>query len=385
VYEVSPDFFRIRSSFSIKALAATFALLPLLASAAPAAEVPDFMKIVSVNEGAPTPKGKIAFDNIYALNEGMFPIYEHALAQFKSNFRARHNLIMALFSAKGGRFILYQAGKEPVEAPSPPVVYRLAKSVGHCAMVTFNLVAPYCKDASADLSWRGEMLAYRERIKTAMDSLGQVDPADLSAENRELLKDTLNQILTFMNNCLDKNTFTYADVEAYTHGIKPNLAKLIGVASSAQVGHWYKVMEDWKKMLGPTEWENTYALSNSIYVARQNNILFSILVQFMGTEKMNDKLLLLETTDFTAQPDDMLTAFIRIVSDRALGQAFYKNYRLMDYELLGGGGRTAIEAEAAKRGQKAILPPLVPYNSTAWPWKTDPSTGSGPSLLDDIH
>jgi hypothetical protein len=44
-------------------------------NAAIAADVPDFMKIVTVGEGPPTPKDKIAFDNIYALNEGMFPIY----------------------------------------------------------------------------------------------------------------------------------------------------------------------------------------------------------------------------------------------------------------------------------------------------------------------
>ncbi|HEY9731964.1 MAG TPA: hypothetical protein V6C89_08630 [Drouetiella sp.] len=348
-----------------------------------ASEVPDFMKIVDVNEGAPTAKSKIASDDVYALNEGMFPIYEHSLAIFKNNFRQRHNLIMGLFSAKGGRFILYPAGKDPIEAPSPPIVYRLAKSAGHCAMVTFDLVAPYCNRASEDLSWRGEMEAYRTRVKTAIAALNSIDETELKSEDRELIRDTLQQVQAFMDKSLANNNFTYDDVQAYTRGIKPNLAKLITVASSAQVGHWYKVLEGWKAMLGK-DWDNTYALSNSIYVARQNNILFSVLVQFMGTETINDRLLLLETTDFTASSDDMLNAFIRIISDRALGEAFYKNYRLMDYELLGGGGRKAIEVEANKRGKKAILPPLVPYNSNAWPWKTDPSTGSGPALLEDI-
>jgi hypothetical protein len=373
-----------KQPFLRRRLVLSAAALLLIASTsrpALAEPVPDFMKIVDVSDGAPTPKSQMAFNDIYALNEGMFPIYDKSLALFKQNFKQHHSLIMALFSAKGGRFILYRPGHEPLEAESPPAVYALAKSVGHAAMATYDLVAPYCANSAADLSWRSEMEAYRTRTKTAMDSL---DAADLRHEDRELMRDTLRQILAFMDKCLANNSFSYADIESYARGIKPDLANLITLASSTQVGHWYKVLDQWKELLGK-DWADTYALSNSIYVARQNNILFSVLVQFMGAQAINDRLLLLETTDFTTTPDDMLTCFMRIISDRALGQVFYNNYRLMDYELLGGGARRAIEAEAAKRGVKAILPPLVPFNSTAWPWKTDPATGSGPTLLDNVR
>jgi hypothetical protein len=370
---------RVRSW--LKRALVTATLFAVSATSAHAADVPDFMKIVEINEGAPTSNSKIAYNDIYALNDGMFSIYDHSLAQFKSNFRSRQNLIMGLFSGKGGRFILYRAGQPPLEAPSPPPVYAMAKSVGHCAMATYDLVAPYCADASSDLSWKSEMLAYRSRVKSAIESL---DSADVKPEDRDLMKDTLRQVAAFMDKCLAHNTYTYADIEAYAHGVKPDLAKLITLASSTQVGHWYKVLDEWKAMLGK-DWDTTYALSNSIYVARQNNILFSVLVQFFGEKAMNDRLLLMETTDFTATPEDMLTGFIRIISDRALGKVFYSDYHLMDYELLGGGGRNAITAEATKRGLKPLLPPLVPYNSTQWPMKIDPNSGSGPALLEDVH
>lgn len=340
--------------------------------------VPDFMKIVVVNEGSPATTSKIAFDDIYALNDGMFPIYEKSLAIYKQHFLKRQNLIMALFSPSGGRFILYRAGQPPLEAESPPEVYRIAKSVGHCAMAVYDLVAPYSANAAADLAWAGEMKAYRTRVQTAMDALNVVD---LKKEDRELLYSTLGQVKAFMDKCLQKGSFTYDDLQAYARGIQPNLAKLITLASSTQVDHWYKVLDKWKQMLGK-DWDNVYALSNSIYVARQNNILFSVLVQFMGEKSINDRLILLETTDFTATPDAMMDAFIRIISDRALGKVFFNNYRLMDYELLGNGGREAIEAEAAKRGVKALLPPLVPFNSTEWPWKIDPASGTGPAKME---
>jgi len=343
--------------------------------------IPDFMKIVVVNEGAPTPKAQIAFDNIYALNDGMFSIYDKSLAIYKQHFLARHNLIMALFSGKGGRFILYRPGQPPLEAEPPPAIYQMAKAVGHTAMATYDLVAPYISDSADDQSWRAELQAYRTRVQSALDAL---NAADIKPEERTLLRDTLKQVEIFMDKCLQKGSFTYDDVLTYAREIQPNLAKLITLASSTQVGHWYNILEKWKQILGK-EWENTYALSNSIYVARQNNILFSVLVQFMGEKAINDHLILLETTDFTATPDTMIDAFIRIISDRALGQVFFNDYRLMDYELLGGGGRKAIEAEAAKRGLKAILPPLVPYNSTEWPWKINPASGTGPGRMEDIQ
>ena len=74
----------------------------------------------------------------------------------------------------------------------------------------------------------------------------------------------------------------------------------------------------------------------------------------------------------------------RIIADRSLGMVFFRDLYLMgDVELLGDGARAAIEREMADRGQEALLPPLVPFRSNDWPWKTDPAKGTGPSRLED--
>jgi hypothetical protein len=350
-------------------------------SAATSSGVPDFLREVVLNAAPPPAKQDLAFRDVYQLNNSMFTIYDNSLGIYKKNIRARVPLIMGLFSGKGGRFILYRPGQEPLEAPSVAPIYQLAKSVGHCAMATYECVAPYIADAKADQSWVAMMKSYRTEVQTAKDSIANLD---VKPEEKTLLQDTLAKMLTFMDACLKNGTFTYADVEAYARGVEPNAEKLIAVASSAQVSHWFEVLTEWKKLLGK-DWDRTYALSNSIYVARQNNILFSVLVQFFGEKAINDRLIMLETTDFQATPEDMLTAFARIVSDRALGKVFFNNDRLMDYELLGFGGRAAIENEMAKLGKAPLLPPLVPFNSTEWPWKIDPKTGSGPKSFDDLH
>ena len=141
------------------------------------------------------------------------------------------------------------------------------------------------------------------------------------------------------------------------------------------------VLTEWKAMLG-SDWEKTYAASNTIYVTRQNNILFSVLAQFFGPEAINTRLMLLETTSFTTTPEDMLGLITRIVADRSVGSLFFGNYYLMDYELMGGDARAAIIAESTKRGTKPFLPPLVPFGSKQWPTLVTP--GPGPTTIADL-
>jgi len=105
----------------------------------------------------------------------------------------------------------------------------------------------------------------------------------------------------------------------------------------------------------------------------------------MGTETMGDRLLLIETPDFETTPEKLLEVLTRIVADRGLGMVFFKDYFLMDVELLGGGGRKAIEHEMNKRGLKPLLPTLAPFRSNDWPWKTDPTKGKGPATLEEVQ
>ena len=216
---------------------------------------------------------------------------------------------------------------------------------------------------------------YRTQHQTALDGL---DDLDISDDDRSLLRSILQRNLAFMDECLGEGGYSYEDLEEFIRGTTPLSVKTIGIGSSAQVGHWMSVVENWKNELGK-DWDRTYAVSNSLYVARQNNILYSVLVQFMGTETMGDRLLLIETPEFETTPETMLDVLGRIVADRSLGMVFFRDYYLMDVELLGGGGRAAIEREMASRGQKPLLPSLVPFRSNDWPWKTDPAKGTGPA------
>jgi len=357
-----------------RGLYAVFILTLAGGSPGRAAELPAYMQAIAGT--VTTPPGEVANDNVLALNTSMFALYGEAGKLFQRNILANHPIILGLFSGAGGRFILYRPGMAPLEAPSVPLEYQLMKSIGHSTMALTEVVAPYL-DNPGNQAWRASLLAYRSQMQSALETLDAIDiPADWRADSRAILQNNV----AFMDACAKNGVITVADVQAFAKQQGPLLKKVIAWAAQTQVAHWMTVIGDWKKQLG-ADWDKTYAASNTIYVARQNNVLFSVLAQFFGPEAINDRLLLIETVSFTTTPTDMLESLTRIISDRPVGALFFGNDRLMDYELMGGDARTAIIVEDAKRGMPPVLPPAVPFGSHQWPALI--TTGAGAKSLAD--
>jgi len=357
----------------MKKLVLAFALA--FASTLQAADLPPHLKLLV---GTPTRSAAdLAAQNILQLNTTMFELYGDAGKIFTKNIRANHPIILGLFSGAGGRFILYRPGMAPLEAPSVPLSYQLMKSVGHSTMAVSEVILPYL-DNPADQSWRGSMLAYRSRMKSALDS---VDAMPIQEDWRENNRKILQNNLAFMDDCLAKGVISLAAAQEFARIQGPFLRLNIKWAAETQVAHWMGVLADWKKLIG-ADWDKTYGASNTIYVARQNNVIYSVLAQFFGPEAINSRLMLIETISFTTTPQEMLDSVTRIVADRSVGSLFFGNYHLMDYELMGSDARNAIIAQVEKRGMKPVLPPLVPYGSKQWPALV--TTGQGPASIADL-
>jgi hypothetical protein len=319
----------------------------------------------------------IATKDMLALNTGMFELYGDAAKIFQKNILSKHPVILGLFSGAGGRMILYRPGMAPIDAPQVPIVYQLLKSVGHSTMALAQVVGPYI-DNPDDKSWRGSMLAYRSRMQSALDGL---DATPMEPGWRDNNRTILQNNIAFMDECVAKSVIPFAGLEAFGKKQAPYLAKNVTWAAQTQVAHWMTVLAEWKAQLG-ADWDKTYAASNTIYVARQNNVLFSVLAQFFGPDAINNRLLLIETISFTTTPADMLESLTRIIADRSVGSLFFGNYHLMDYELMGGDARAAIIAETGKRGMTPFLPPVVPFGSKQWPTLVTP--GPGPATIADL-
>ena len=341
-----------------------------------AKDLPAYMQPIS-GHIASSPS-ETATKNVLALNAGMFELYGDASKIFQSNILSQHPVILGLFSGAGGNFTLYRPGQAPLDAPPVPVVYQLLKSVDHSTMALAEVVGPYLNNPD-DQAWLGSMLAYRSRMKSALDGL---DATPMPAEWRDNNRTILTNNIAFMDECVTNGAISFAALKAFSDKQAPYLKLDVTWAAQTQVAHWMTVIGDWKKTLG-ADWDKTYAASNTIYVARQNNVLFSVLAQFFGPGAINDRLLLIETVSFTTTRADMLDSLTRIIADRSVGAMFFGNYHLMDYELMGGDARTAIVAEDNKREMTPFLPPAVPFGSKQWPTLVTP--GTGPASIADLH
>src|SRR6266436_6784693 len=301
----------------------TSIVLAGLGTTGKAQDLPPYMAPISgrtVSSPAET-----AMNNVLALNTSMFELYDNAAKIYEKNILSKHPVILGLFSGAGGRFILYRPGMAPLEAPSVPIVYQLMKSVGHSVMALSEVVTPYLDNAS-NQSWRGPLLAYRSQMQTALDTL---DATDMQADWRATSRTLLQNNIAFMDACAEKGAISLADLQSFARQQAPLLKKNIAWAAETQVNHWMGVIAEWKKLLG-TDWEKAYAASNTIYVARQNNVLFSVLAQFFGPDAVNSRLMLIETISFTTTPEDLRDARNSISAARTVGAILFAHYYLSD-------------------------------------------------------
>src|SRR5262249_50302906 len=176
--------------------------------------VPEFMLPVVVNEPSVSEK-VVAERAVLALNASMMHLYEDSLIKFKQNMRDSVPIILALFTGQGGQMILYRPGHAPEFAAPVPIVYQLAKSVGHSTMAIYEIVSPYLANAKGNQLWRAPLAMYRTQNQTALDGLGALE---ISEEDRTVLRTILQRNVAFMDECLNKGSYTYEDVEKYIRG-----------------------------------------------------------------------------------------------------------------------------------------------------------------------
>ncbi len=328
---------------------AAFAVLLATGTVAGAQTLPDYMAPIAGNTAA-TP-AETATKNVLALNTGMFELYGDAAKVFQKNILSKHPVILGLFSGRGGRFILYRPGHAAARC-----------AAGADRLSTAEIGRP--QHDGAGRRWSGHTSTIpttspgaarcwpiAAACKSALDGLDATPmPAGLARQqphHPEEQHRLHGRLLDEGRHPVRRARRRFGKKQA------PYLKKNVAWAAQTQVAHWMTVLADWKTLLG-ADWDKTYAASNTIYVARQNNVLFSVLAQFFGPDAINDRLILIETMSFTTTPADMLESLTRIIADRSVGALFFGNYHLMDYELMGGDARAAIIAEDRQARHEAV-------------------------------
>lgn len=299
------------------------------------------------------------YEAIYQLNRDKTEIYQHNLELFQKNLLAEHPVILALFSSQGGRLILYRPGHEPLEAPNVPEEYLFLKSIGHSTLALYSYAISTTKQ-SKDL--------LKTFLADNQKALANLKPLKLDLKVKDDAKIILSNNIKALKSYLKQDSISTEDIKKYTAQQLPYIQKMIERATSLQVGHWIGVLNEWKVLLGDT-FEHAYGVASSVYVTRSRNILYTVLAQFFREEAFNDRLLLLETTDFAISPEAILAELTRIVSDRMIGDLFFGGKFEMDVELLGKAARKALQDHEDELEEPLLLPTLKPADDLhRWPW-----------------
>ncbi|WP_187369932.1 hypothetical protein [Streptomyces boluensis] len=317
----------------------------------------------------------VSGEAVLALNTAMTEVYDDALAVHHERMLATTPVILGLFDGAGGRMRLYRPGQPVEEAPPVPVRYQYFKSVAHSTLAIYEIVERHGDDPGA----LGPALdAFGDANHLALDRLTELG---LATAEQGVLASVLHRNRHFLEHATTPDVPVRAELAAYARASTPDLLDLIDLAAETQVSHWMARLDHWRSTLADS-WTHVHAVVNTLYVTRQQNILFTLLAQFMGEEAIGDRLLLFETSNFTSTPAEMLDLLARVHSDRELGRTFFGDHHAMkDADILGDATRQVIEKEAARRGITPVLPPVAPLDSQAWPWPTDPASGTGPSTL----
>ena len=188
-------------------------------------------------------------------------------------------------------------------------------------MALTQVVGPYI-DNPDNKSWRGSMLAYRSRMQSALDGL---DATPMEPGWRDNNRTILQNNIAFMDDASAKGVIPFAALEAFGQeaGALSDEERGVGGADAGRPldDRAGRVEEATRRRLGQDLCRQQHDL-----VARQNNVLFSVLAQFFGPDAINNRLMLIETISFTTTPADMLELLTRIIADRSVGALFFGNY-----------------------------------------------------------
>jgi hypothetical protein len=316
--------------------------------------------------------------NILELNTTAFDNYRPARAKFETELLKTTPIIV---SNELGPMTLYRPGKAPLMAPPPPLEFQLTHSIAHTILTVYLISSPYLNTSQINKTWVPKFQQFQKQIKDAMSS---VDNLKLKDDDRLAYLSLLTKVNSYLSLCLKRQYIAMTDFNSFMLQSRVDLAKLIKIGDTYLLVPYMQIVSQWKKILG-SDWDKTYAIVTAGYQFRQNSMMFSILAEFMGKNAINHRLFLFGTTsDDSPKYSELIDNLSRILIDRQIGQAALGDYYLMDSGLIYDAGMKVISENLKQYNLPNILPDFEPFNSTDWPWRHNPNSGSGPATIDDI-
>ncbi|MGD9852867.1 MAG: hypothetical protein AB7T38_16570 [Nitrospirales bacterium] len=264
----------------------------------------------------------------------------------------------------GSTYYLYRRDR-PVESVTPTSVrYEMEKILAHIPMGVFILISPYFDNvANRPEGWKEPLIEYKKHVETIKGLLGKSDIGQATSIRVMKMLDMVNE---YLGDCIENGSGDEKSYRAFAHQIIPFVAEAMKSAVELQVQAGLSAMSQWKKELGPQEWDKLHVLIPVVWPVAVGNPRRQIFEHLMTPERAKTNIFEVHT----GSHDEARTTLGRIKGDSVMaGLTFDKNthFGMGSYLRLSSPtdlvqGATKEELKKYPKTQENILPLKTPHS-----------------------
>jgi len=158
----------------------------------------------------------------------------------------------------GITYSLYRRDR-PVRTITPTsVMYEMEKILAHMPMGVFILISPYFDNVGhRPTGWEEPLIEYKHYVENIKNLLEKSDMGQATSRRAGKMLDMVNQ---YLHDCIENGSGDEQSYRAFSHTIIPYVAEAMKSAVELQVQAGLSAMSQWKKELGPQEWDKLHVL-----------------------------------------------------------------------------------------------------------------------------
>ncbi|WP_443147780.1 hypothetical protein [Nitrospira sp.] len=264
----------------------------------------------------------------------------------------------------GSTYYLYRRDR-PVESVTPTsVMYEMEKILAHIPMGVFIVISPYFDNvANRPEGWEEPLIEYRKHVGNIKAHFVNSDFSQ--ATSARAIK-MLDMVDNYLQDCIENNSGDEKSYRAFSHQIIPYVAEAMKSAVELQVQAGLRAMSQWKKELGPKEWDRLHVLIPVVWPVAEGNPRRQIFEHLMTPERAKTNIFEVHARSH----DEARTTLGRIKGDSVMaGLTFDKNthFGMGSYLRLSSPtdlvqGATKEELKKYPKTKETVLPMQTPHS-----------------------
>ena len=218
----------------------------------------------------------------------------------------------------GNTFVLYlEDGSEYRVTPGLNAGYAVFKSASHVLLGIGAILGPFMKNPKSH-EWKKPLQQYKQqyiqRAVTSLETYKENEDSEFQAKPVELL---LKGVISFINQCLTKNSVALEDWEKFNNSQLDNVKRCFTLANEIQSKANLEALLKWKIMLGPEVWRELYVVVPTTWPVSRANLRAELFRALLDKDKVDSNIIL---SEYPRCEEECRTLLGRIVGDRAIAR-----------------------------------------------------------------